>query len=138
MDGTNTVQNDAIEARADTAPPRKIFIRDLELMASVGIYSHEHEAKQRLLINMELLVHDAYDGASDRIFDVYDYDNAIRVAQGVADSGHINLIETFAERIATGCLAHESVFHTRVRIEKPDVKSAARSVGIEIERTRHR
>lgn len=135
MDGMESMQDHLPAAAQTTAPPRKIFITDLELMASVGIYSHEQSDRQRLLINMELLVRDAYDGASDRIYDVYDYDNAIRVAQHVAGSGHINLIETVAERIAAGCLEHACVFRVRVRIEKPDVRSAARSVGIEIERT---
>lgn len=113
---------------------RKVFISDLEIIASVGVYAHEKRYKQRLLINMELRIRDAYDGTTDRILDVYDYDNAIRAAESAVAGTHINLIETVAERIAERCLEHASVLGIRLRIEKPDVQSPARSVGIEIER----
>ena len=54
----------------------------------------------------------------------------------LVQSGHVNLIETLAERIAANCLADPRVLSIRVRIEKPDALPSCRSVGIEIERRR--
>ena len=50
--------------------------------------------------------------------------------------GHINLVETLAEKIAALCLVDERVRSVRIRAEKLDVYAEAASVGIEIERRR--
>ena len=116
-------------------PSRRVLVRDLEIIASIGIYEHEHRYLQRIVVSLELDVRDTYDGTSDSISDVYDYDEAISAVRDTLDEGHINLIETAAERIAARCLENRSVERIRVRIEKPDVSASCRSVGIEIERT---
>jgi len=123
--------------RLDTpAGTRRVFVRGLELMGSVGVYEHEHRYEQRVVISVELQVHDGYDGASDQLSGVYDYDLAIRAVKDTLDSGHFNLIETLAERIAQSCLADKRVLKVRVRVEKPDVLPSCAGVGIEIERSR--
>jgi 7,8-dihydroneopterin aldolase/epimerase/oxygenase len=115
---------------------RRVFVRGFELIGSIGIYEHEKRYEQRIVVSLDLEVRDDYDGRSDRISDVYDYDHAIGVVRAVVDAGHTNLIETLAERIAEGCLASPGVLKVRVRIEKPDVLASCRAVGIEIERHR--
>jgi 7,8-dihydroneopterin aldolase/epimerase/oxygenase len=67
---------------------------------------------------------------------VYDYDAAIATAKRMVAQGHVNLLETLAERIAEGCLTHPHVVTVTVRLEKPDVLPACRAVGIEIVRGR--
>ena len=55
---------------ASARPPiRHVFLRDMLLSASIGVYPHEHAAPQRVRINVDLGVHDdpAGDG-SDRLF----------------------------------------------------------------------
>jgi dihydroneopterin aldolase len=130
------------EALAETERPgksagtRRVFVRELELLGSVGVYEHEHRYEQRVLVSVELQVQDDYDGTSDQLSAVYDYDLAIRAVKGAVDSGHFNLIETLAERIAQSCLADRRVLQVRVRVEKPDLLAACAGVGIEIERSR--
>ena len=82
-----------------------------------------------------MLVRDHYDGHSDRIGDVYDYDLAIGAIKRIVASGHFNLLETLAERIAEACLASAEVERVTIRLEKPDVLPACRAVGIEIVRS---
>ena len=48
--------------------------------------------------------------------------------------GHVNLVETLAERIAEACLADLRVDAARGRVEKLAAIPEAASVGIEIER----
>jgi 7,8-dihydroneopterin aldolase/epimerase/oxygenase len=115
---------------------RRVFVRGLELIGSIGIYEHEKRYEQRVVVSLELLVQDDYDGVSDRIEAVYDYDQAIRAVNATVASGHFNLIETLAERIAAACLEDRGVLVAKVRIEKPDVLPACRAVGIEITRPR--
>jgi dihydroneopterin aldolase len=115
---------------------RHVFITGLELIGSIGIYEHEKRYEQRIVVSLDIRVHDTYNGRSDRIEDVYDYDLAIAAVKDTVGSGHFNLIETLAERIAERCLADRSVSEVTVRIEKPDVLLACRAVGVAITRRR--
>ena len=111
---------------------RRIFINGLELIGSVGVYEHEHRYEQRVIVSLDLRVNDGYDGTSDRVSDIYDYDLAIQAIKRTVNSGHFNLIETLAERIAEVCLSDKRVVSARVRVEKPDLLPACRGIGIEI------
>ncbi len=115
---------------------RKTFVNNLEVVASVGVYRHEQHYEQRVLISLTLTVIDRYDEATDRIEDVYNYEEAIRNARLIAESTHFNLIETLAERIAEECLQNRDVVRVKVRIEKPDAVEGCAAVGIEIVRDR--
>ena len=115
---------------------RCVFVRDLEIVASVGIFEHEKRYEQRIIISAELLVRDDYDGVSDRLGDVLDYSKVVDAISRLVQSEHVNLIETLAERIANQCLSDARVESVRVRIEKPEALQSCRSVGIEIERRR--
>lgn len=115
---------------------RRVFIRDLELIGSVGVYEHEKRYEQRIVVSLELAVRDLYDGHSDRLGDVYDYDEAIAATKRIVAAGHVNLLETLAERIAEACLGNANVERAVVRLEKPDVLPSCRAVGIEITRRR--
>ena len=115
---------------------RAVFIERLELMGSIGVYEHEHRDRQPVVISLYLDVTDTYDGASDKLIDVYDYDIAIQAIRDTVEAGHYNLIETLAETIANLVLTDNRVAHVRVRIEKPAVLTACQAIGIEIERHR--
>lgn len=115
---------------------RCVFVRDLEIVASVGIFEHEKRYEQRIIISAELMVRDDYDGMSDRLGDVLDYSKVVDAICRLVQSEHVNLIETLAERIANQSLSDARVVSVRVRIEKPDALQSCRSVGIEIERRR--
>jgi 7,8-dihydroneopterin aldolase/epimerase/oxygenase len=117
-------------------PPRRVFVRDLEVMASVGIFEVEHRYEQRIILSLELDVIDSYDGTSERIGDVLDYGRIVRETELLVQSRHFKLIETLAERVAQQCLDDARVLAVAVRVEKPDIIPACRSVGIEIKRAR--
>jgi len=117
-------------------PLRRVFVRDLELMASVGVYELEKRYEQRLIISVDLMVRDDYDGKSDHLSAVLDYSSVIAGIRDIVESGHTNLLETLAERIAQRCLADPRVASAVVRLEKPDIVPGCRTVGIEIVRDR--
>lgn len=117
-------------------PDRRVFVHGLELMASVGIYEIEKRYEQRIVVSVDLMVRDDYDGRSDRLEDVFDYGRVVQASREISESGHFHLIETLAERIAAACLLDERVNSVRVTVEKPDILTGCRSVGIAIERAR--
>jgi dihydroneopterin aldolase len=122
---------------------RHMFIRDMVLPASIGVLAHEHEAAQRVRINVDLGVED--DGARglsragvgrERLSRVVDYAVVADTVRRIVAAGHIVLVETLAERIAEACLVDPRVHLARVRVEKLDVFADAASAGVEIERRR--
>ena len=112
---------------------RRMFIRDLMLDCWIGIHHFEHDADQQVCINIELTM-DHSRPVDDDIANVLDYDDVIAGVKAIIDGGHINLVETLAERIGDFCMAEPGVLHARVRVEKPSAISEAASAGIEIER----
>ncbi len=113
---------------------RRVFVRDLELMASVGVYELEKRYEQRIVVSVDLLVVDDYDGQSDNLSAVLDYSSVVSGIRSIIESGHTNLLETLAERIAQRCLSDRRVMRAVVRLEKPDIVPGCRTVGIEIAR----
>jgi dihydroneopterin aldolase len=113
-----------------------VFVRDLELSAHIGVYRHEKNAAQPLRINVDLTVQEGEDAVEDRLSNVVDYGKVVDGIRAIIGEGHVNLVETLAERIAAFALVDERVLVARVRIEKLKVIPEARSVGVEIERAR--
>ena len=113
---------------------RQVFVRDLVLPCRIGAYRHERGAPQRVRINVNLAVQEGDAAIDDQLANVVSYEKIIEGVRQVAQSGHINLVETLAERIAALSLSDPRVRSVRVRVEKLDVFPDAASVGIEIER----
>lgn len=119
------------DAQAGT---RHVFVSNLEVLTIIGVHDAEKRAPQRVVATVDLKVRETGPTRSDRLVDVLDYAEVVRLVERLTRQGHVNLLETLAERIAEGCLADNRVLAVRVRLEKPDVIPNARSVGIEIER----
>ena len=133
---TSTGKSEGQWARGTAGRLRHVFVHDLEIVASVGLLAHEQRYEQRIIVSVDLAVRDDYDGVSDRLGDVLDYGKVVDDIVRLVQSGHVNLIETLAERIATQCLSDARVERVQVRIEKPEILPSCRAVGIAIERCR--
>jgi 7,8-dihydroneopterin aldolase/epimerase/oxygenase len=113
---------------------RRMFIRDLMVEAEIGIYAFEHGQRQRVRVNIDLAVEDT-PVTDDRIAEVVSYEPLVlAVRRIVAQGGHVQLVETLAERIASHCFDDRRVRQARVRVEKLDIFADAEAVGVEIER----
>ena len=115
---------------------RHVFVRDLEVMATLGIYEIEKLAPQRIIVSIDLSVLEGRDAVADDISNVVSYEIVVKKVEAIIARGHVNLVETLAELFAAACLKDKRVVAARVRIEKPDIIPNARSVGIEIERVK--
>lgn len=115
---------------------RHVFVRDLDLMALIGIYEHEKLTPQRIVVNIDLSVEEGEGPKDDEIGHVVSYEIVVKKVEAIIAEGHTNLVETLCEKIAAACLRDKRVVAARVRVEKPDIIKNARSVGVEIERQR--
>ena len=132
---TNPRQLSAGYARAEDGI-RHVFVRDLALIAMVGIYEHEKKYPQRILVNIDCAVQEAGGPLDDDIKNVVSYEKIVKNIKSIVMDGHVNLVETLAEKIAEKVLKNKAIIRVRVRVEKLDIIAEASSVGIEIERTR--
>jgi dihydroneopterin aldolase len=117
---------------AATAASRRIFLRNFETRISIGVHDFEKQAKQRVVINVDLYLEPAGRIQRDHLSETVDYDFLRREIASLADSGHFHLQETFCERVLELCLARPGVTAARVSSEKPDVYPDCDAVGFEI------
>ena len=111
----------------------RIFVRDFELLTSVGAYRHEKNLLQKVRFNIEAKVC-RVDHAATEMSDVFSYDLITDAIRLIVAQGHIALLEAMAERIAALLLGHLRIASVTVRIEKLDIGPGA--VGVEIVRAR--
>lgn len=111
----------------------KIFVRNLVIPCFVGAFEEERAEKQRVRFLVELWVYPVRQRCNDDVDRVVSYDRLVDAIHAVIAGGHINLLETLAERVAARCLAHRRAAKVRVLVEKLDRLDGA-SLGVEIER----
>jgi len=112
----------------------KVFVTGLKVQAQIGVYRHEIGRVQPLIVDVEL---DVPTSASDRLAETVNYETILQAAQQLAAEGHIDLVETFAHRLAGRLLSDPRVTRARVRIEKPlALAPDAVGAGVEIVLTR--
>ena len=113
-----------------------IHIKDLHLRAIIGINQVERENRQDVLINIDLHADTRPAGRSDAIDDAVNYRTITKRVIRMVEASRFYLVERLAAEIAHICLADPRVSAARVVVEKPGALRFARSVGVEILRTR--
>ncbi len=116
--------------------PDEILIRDLLLRTFVGINQEEREKRQDVLINITLYADTRDAGRSDKIDDAVNYRTITKNVIRMVEASRFYLVERLAAEVMSLCLADARVEAARVRVEKPGALRFARSVGVEIARSR--
>lgn len=98
----------------------RVSVRDLPVMADIGINPEEIGQRQPLVISVALSV--AWRD-EDSITTTVDYRRIAQAVQTLADQ-RIGLIESFAQRLADQCAAFPGVVRASVTVDKPRALSA--------------
>lgn len=114
----------------------RILIRDLLVRCILGINEDERREKQDVLINLEIVSDLSLPGKSDRFEDAVDYRELKKRIVEMTGASNYYLVEALAEAIASLCLENPKVTQVTVRVEKPTALRFARSVGVEIIRSK--
>jgi len=114
----------------------QIQIKDLFLRAIIGINEEERSNRQDVLISIVLYADTRAAGASDDISDAVNYRTITKRIIKLVEESRFYLVEKMAAEIAAVCLDDPRVEEVSVRVEKPGALRFARSVGVEIHRTR--
>ena len=119
-----------------------IFVSDFVVDCNVGVYAEEQGVTQKVAFTVEARLAPQVHSAKDEMVEVPSYADIIDYIVSLARGGHINLVETFAERIAANCLKDKRITAVRVKLQKlergplrgveiirPATKLAAREFG---------
>src|SRR5436305_7373530 len=84
----------------DSGASDRIFVRGLVLPVAIGVYDEEQGVTQKVSFTVEAAVATGISPKGDAIAEVPSYDDLVGAVKSVIARGHINLVETMAERIA--------------------------------------
>ena len=114
----------------------KTFIKDLLVRGIIGIRDWEREKPQDILINITVFSDTTRAAETDDIADCLDYSSLAKKVQAHAETATRLTVEALANDLAKICLNENGVQKVIVRVEKPGAVRFAKSVGVEIERSR--
>ncbi len=101
----------------DERDVRALFIRDLVVPARIGVYPQEKGRTQPLSFNLCVYLQPPFEW-HDRLEEVLDYDGLRQGILDIVGAGHINLLETLAERIVELCFGYPQVQGLHLTIAK--------------------
>lgn len=114
---------------------QRVLIQGMIIDCLIGIHEREHEASQRVSIDVELVRREPDDPTDENYARVMCYETVINQIRAIAAEGHIKLVETFAERIAEACqLKYPDITALNIAINKIDAFPDVASVGVRLER----
>jgi len=114
----------------------KVIITDLHARGIIGINDWERERAQDILINITIFSNMELAGDSDDIKDCVNYKTISKKVLAHAENAKRFTVEALASDIAAICLDEPGSLRVQVRVEKPGAVRFAKSVGVEIERSK--
>lgn len=114
----------------------KVIIKDLVARGVIGVNDWEREIVQDILINIVAYTDTRRAAETDDIEDCVNYRTLAKKVQAHAEGAARFTVEALANDLAGLCLREKNVQKVLVRVEKPGAVRFAKSVGVEIERSR--
>ena len=113
-----------------------VFIQELKLAATIGVWEWERKIKQRLIVDLEVGTDIRIPAERDDLDDAVSYKDIAASVTDFVEHSNFKLIETLAEEIAGLILGKFSVDWCKVTVNKPRAVENSRNVGVTI--VRHR
>lgn len=112
----------------------RVFIEQLEVITTIGVYDWEQQIKQKLLLDIEMAHDNRPAGKSDNVADALDYSEVSSLVVQHVEQNKFLLVERVAEEISELIMHQFDVPWVKVRLSKPGAVVQARAVGVVIER----
>ncbi len=112
----------------------KVFIKNLEIDAIIGIYDFERTQPQKVVFDLEMSWDISKAAKSENIDDALNYKTLSDHLKDFVGKSEFLLIETLAERVATIVLEEYGVSKVVLTLYKPDALDGETNVGVEIVR----
>ena len=112
---------------------KKVLVKDLILLISVGIHQFEKLKKQKVKFNLEITTDS---NLKSEIKSIINYETIINDIKKLTDKKHYELLESLSESIFDEIFKNKNVKKIRLKIEKLEIIKETKSVGIEVIKTK--
>ena len=112
---------------------KKIIIKDLILLLSVGIHQFEKLEKQRVKFNIEITTDP---NLKPDIKSIVNYESVINDIKRLTKKNHFELLEGLSVSLFDEMFKNKKIKKIKLKIEKLDIIKETTSVGIEVVKTR--
>ena len=112
---------------------KKIIIKDLTLLLSVGIHKFEKLKKQKVKFNLEITTDP---NLKPNIKTIVNYENIVNDIKRLTEKTHFELLESLSESIFDEIFINRKIKKVKLKIEKLDIIKESKSVGIEVVKTK--
>ena len=114
----------------------KIFLDSVEVPLKIGIFDHEQNVAQRVVVDAELYA-DPQSYLQDVDLDnIIDYGKVYNAITSWAERPQVQLIEDYLKELTALCFDFDNVIACKVSIKKADVFGPEQGAGVELFTTR--
>lgn len=114
----------------------KVFIKGLELYTLIGVYDFERNAKQRVLVDLEMCTDLSAAGLSDKVEDTLNYAAVAERLAELANKARFKLLEALAKQMIDAIMDEFPVSSVVLTMHKPDILKNVQSVGVVLHKQR--
>jgi len=115
---------------------RTVFIKDFIIEEIIGIHKHEKIKKQKIKFNIVLDVNQNSLPDEKNIKSIVDYEKITNKLENLTRSKKYNFLESLVEDSFKEIFEDERINSVTIKIEKPEAIKNAKSVGVEVFKTR--
>ncbi len=115
---------------------RSVFIKDFIIEEIIGIHKHEKIKKQKIKFNIVLDVNQNFLPDEKNIKSIVDYEKITNKLENLARSKKYNFLESLVEDSFKEIFEDKRINSATIKIEKPEAIKNAKSVGVEVFKTR--
>ena len=110
----------------------KIFLDSVEVPLKLGIFPHEENKPQRVVVDVEVYAEPLAYLKTVNMGTIIDYAVLYQEIKSWADRPHVHLIEDYIKVLIDLCFKFQSVTACRVAIRKADVFGPEQGAGVDV------
>ncbi|MGX5027128.1 bifunctional dihydroneopterin aldolase/7,8-dihydroneopterin epimerase [Enterobacter asburiae] len=111
-----------------------VFIEQLSVITTIGVYDWEQTIEQKLVFDIEMGWDNRKSAKSDDVNDCLSYADISEAVIGHVEGQRFALVERVAEEVADLLLTRFNSPWVRIKLSKPGAVARAANVGVIIER----
>ena len=115
---------------------RTVFIKDFIIEEIIGVHDYEKIKKQKIKFNIVLDVNQSSVPDEKDIKSIVDYEKITNKLENLVKNKKYNFLESLAEDSFKEIFEDKRIDSATIKIEKPEAIKNAKSVGVEVFKTR--
>ena len=115
---------------------RTVLIKDFIVNEIIGIHEHEKIKKQKIIFNLVIDVNQNTVPNDSDLNSIIDYEKITNKLKNLTKNKNYNFLESLAEDSFKEIFEDKRINAVKIKIEKPEAITNAKSVGIEVYKNR--